>query len=75
MPTSSENHPIFFACCHSLAWLDTRLPPKLLYHSLSSTGQGRKKYNERLMSRDKDRERSLTKYCHGQNRLNVGKSV
>jgi len=38
---------------------------------LSWTGE--KKYDERLESGDKDRERSLTNNCHGQNRLNVGR--
>ena len=32
---------------------------------------GEKKYNEKLMGRDKDRERSLTNYRHQQNRLNL----
>jgi len=27
--------------CHGLAWLDTRCPSNLLYHSPSSAGQGR----------------------------------
>ena len=34
---------------------------------------GETKYDERLEGRDKDRERSLTTYCHGQNRLNLGR--
>ena len=38
---------------------------------LSWTGE--RKYDERLMSRDKDRERSLTSYCHGQKTLNLGR--
>jgi len=38
---------------------------------LSRTGE--MKYDERLEGRDKDRERSLTNYCHGQNRLNLGR--
>ena len=38
---------------------------------LSWTGE--RKYDERLMGRDKDRERSLTNYCHRQNRLNLGR--
>jgi len=37
---------------------------------LSWTGE--KKYEESLEGRDKDRERSLTSYHHGQNRLNFG---
>jgi len=36
---------------------------------------GEKKKDERLLGRDKDRERSLTDYHHGQNRLNWGKLV
>ena len=27
--------------CHALAWLETRCPPKLLYHSPSSPAEGR----------------------------------
>ena len=38
---------------------------------LSWTGE--KKYEERLMGRDKGRERSLTRYPQGQIRLNLGK--
>jgi len=34
---------------------------------------GKRKYDERLQGRDKDRERALTNYCHGQNRLNLGR--
>jgi len=38
---------------------------------LSWTGE--RKYDERLESQDKDMERSLTNYCYGQNRLNLGR--
>ena len=38
---------------------------------LSWTGE--RKGDERLKGRDKGRERSLTNYCHGQNRLNLGR--
>jgi len=38
---------------------------------LSWTGE--RKYDERLEGRHKDRERSLISYCHGQNRLNLGR--
>jgi len=34
-----------------------------------------RKYDERLVGQDKDKERSLTSYCHGQNRLDLGKLV
>jgi len=37
---------------------------------LNSTGE--RKYDERLEGGDKDRERSLINYHHGQNRLNLG---
>ena len=36
-------------------------------------GTGERKYDERLVGRDKDRERSLTNYCHGPNRWNLGR--
>jgi len=34
---------------------------------------GERKYDERLKGRDKDRERSLSNYCHRQSRLNLGR--
>jgi len=49
----------------------TKAAPSL--HLLSWTGE--KKYDERLLGRDKDMERSLTNYHHGQNRLDLGKLV
>jgi len=39
--------------------LDTRCPPKPLHYSLSSAGRGEKNYDEKLMDRDEDKERSL----------------
>jgi len=38
---------------------------------LSWTGE--RKYDEKLEGWDKDRERSLSNYRHGQNRLNLGR--
>jgi len=38
---------------------------------LSWTGE--RKYDERLEGRDKDREKLLTNYCHGKNRVNLGR--
>jgi len=38
---------------------------------LSLTGE--RKFGKGLEGRDKDRERSLTSYRHGQNRLNLGR--
>jgi len=43
----------------------------LSLHLLSWAGE--RKYDERLVGQDKDRERSLTNYCHGLNRLNLGR--
>ena len=40
---------------------------------LSWTGE-RRKYDERLVGRDKDRERSLTSYRHGKNRVDLRKN-
>ena len=34
-----------------------------------------RKYNNRLMGRDKDSERSLSNYHHRENRLDLGKLV
>jgi len=56
-------------------WFDLdkcQVPTKtvLSLHLLSWTGE--RKCDERLKGRDKDSERSLTNYCHGQNRLNLG---
>jgi len=43
-------------------------------HSITPPGgTGERKYDERLEGRGKDRERSLANYCHGQNRLNLGR--
>jgi len=41
---------------------------------LNWTGE-KKKYDERLMGRDKDRELSFTNYHHGKNKLDLGKLV
>jgi len=40
---------------------------------LSWTGE--RKYNERLLGRDKGRERSVTNYHHRQNRLDLEKLI
>lgn len=40
---------------------------------LNQAGQG--KHKENFLGRDKGRKRSLTNYCHGQNRLGFGKLV
>jgi len=47
---------VLLPSCHGLAWLDAGCPPKPLYHSPSSTGQGRKNNDKKLVGQDKDRE-------------------
>lgn len=39
-------------------------------HSISRTGD--RKYDKKLVHGDEDRERSLTHYCHRQNRRGLG---
>jgi len=39
---AAQSPPDALELCRSLARLDNRYPPKLLYHSPSSSGQGRK---------------------------------
>jgi len=48
--------------------LTESLPPPQL-------DRGGKKYNERLMGQDKDKERSLIDYCRGQNSVDLGKLI
>lgn len=55
-------------------WQDVRCPPKPPSHSPSQLDKGRENIKI-LVGRDKDREKSLTSYCHGQNRLDLGKLV
>jgi len=57
--------PSWFSLCQVPTKATLSLP------LLNRTGE--RKYNERLEGQDKDRERSLTNYCHGQNRLDLGK--
>ena len=52
--------------CDELTPTPIPRPPVLL------GGRRERKYNERLLGRGKDRERSLTNYRHGQNRLDLG---
>jgi len=52
-----------------------QVPTKAALSLLFLSWTGEKKYNERLMGPDKDRERSFTNYHHGQNRLDLGKLV
>lgn len=52
----------------------SKMPPKLLYHSPPQLDRERK-YSERLMGQDKDREREHTRYFHGSKGLESGKLV
>lgn len=49
-----------------------QVPTKSALSLPSLAGQVREKYNKSPMSWGKGRERSLTVYCHGQNRLDLG---
>jgi len=51
------------------------VPTKAALSLLLLSWKGKKKYNERLIGQDKDRERSLTNYHHRQNRLDLGKLI
>jgi len=64
----SKHSHLSIGMCFGLARINARCRPKLLYHSPSSTGE--RKCDERLVDRDKHRERSLTNYRHRENRLN-----
>ena len=60
----------------NLSWFKPRgqqSTTRLLAHSSPPGGMGRRKYNERLMSRDKDREGSLTNYGQGKTDWTWGK--
>jgi len=57
-----------FYDCFGLAWITAGCPPKTTLSLPHLSWTGERKYDERLEGRDKDSERSLTNYCHGQNR-------
>ena len=59
--------------CHGLGPAGNKATTQPLAHSSPLGGMGRRKYNERLLGRDQDREGSLTNYGHRQNRLDLGK--
>ena len=57
-------------------WFDLdkcQVPTKAALSLLLLSWTGERKHDERLEGRDQDRERPLTSYCHGQNRLNLGR--
>ena len=57
--------------CRLPGWVDPAWMPGA-HQSCSVTAPpqaGERKYNKRLVGRDKDRERSFSNYCHRQNRL------
>jgi len=64
----------WFSCCLFWFGLDKwQVPTKTTLSLPLLSGTGERKYDEKLVGRDKDRERSLTNYPHGQNRLNLGR--
>jgi len=72
METFLRYGSLTFFTCFGLGWINARCPPKPLYHSPLLSWTGERKY-ERLEGQDKEREGSLTSYCHRQNRLNLGR--
>jgi len=53
--------------CFGLAWINAKCPPKRLYHSPSSAGQGRgNMVKGSRVERRTGRDPSLY-FCHGQN--------
>ena len=62
----------YLSTCHGLVWLDTRCQHKLLRHSPTSTGQGRKNITKGLWVKIRT-GRSLSSYRHRENRLSLGK--
>lgn len=68
-----------WACVVGWPWLNARCPPKPLCHSPqgASWGEGaeERKYKERLVDRDRGKEKSLNNYCHRQNRFGLGKLI
>lgn len=57
-------------------WVDPgRVPGDHQSHSSLLSQAGDRKYNKRLVGQDKGGERSLTDYCHGLNRLHLGKLI
>lgn len=58
--------------CGGLTLSERQVPTKATLSLPSSSEQVKKKYNEKLMGQDKDSKRSLSNYCHRQNRLELG---
>jgi len=69
----------YFTCqlflCSGLALAGHRVPSKASLSLLLLNQTGERRYDKRLMGQDKDRERLLSNYRHGQNRLDLGKLV
>ena len=62
--------------CGGLTAAGCQVPTKAALSLPLLNWTGETKYNGRLgEGRDKDRERSLTNYCHKQGRLNLGKLI
>ena len=60
------------SACGGLTLPGCQVPTKAALSLRHLNWKGERKYNERLMGRDKERERSFTNYCHEQNRLDLG---
>lgn len=62
-----------FFCCGGLTLGEHHVPTKLLYYSPSHLDKGRENICKALVSRRRWGEN--INYCHGQNRLNLGKLI
>ena len=61
--------------CGGLTLAGCQAPTKAALSLPLLNWTGERKYNERLVGQDKDRERLLSNYHHGQNRLDLGKKI
>jgi len=59
--------------CGELTLAGCQVPTRATLSLLLFIWTEKRKYNKRLMSRNEDKERSLTNCHHGQNRLKFGK--
>ncbi|KAJ7418363.1 hypothetical protein BTVI_29591 [Pitangus sulphuratus] len=61
--------------CDGLTLAEHQVPAKAILSLLLLNWTVERKYNERLLGQDQERERSLTHYHHGQNRFDLGKQI
>lgn len=73
--TESFLHVSVYLCqCSGVTLSGHQLPTKSTLSFPSSAVRGRDNTMVRVMGQDKDREKSLTSYCNGKNRLGLEKT-